>query len=284
MKLKVFAFADEADKNFNGQIRALIRNGLDGLELRGVNGANVTDLSTRTAKECAKKLKDAGLKVWSIGSPIGKIDIDGKKFASERERLLRTFEIAKVFGTKNIRMFSFFMPKDQDPADYRNKVIEELSRYAEMAKDAGMILCHENEKAIFGDTPERCLDILRSVPGIRAVFDPANFVQCGVDTLSAWEQLHSHVYYLHIKDALKSGLVVPSGDGEGHVAEIVRAYAAQGGKVCTIEPHIMKFVGLSDLERKGDESGVGSAKYSFTDRNEAFDFAVRAFRKVTGEE
>ncbi|HAA24848.1 MAG TPA: xylose isomerase, partial [Ruminiclostridium sp.] len=46
----------------------------------------------------------------------------------------------------------------------------------------GIILAHENEKGIYGDTPERCVDIIKSMncDYVRAVFDPANFIQCDV--------------------------------------------------------------------------------------------------------
>ena len=47
------------------------------------------------------------------------------------------------------------------------------------------------------------------------VFDPANFVQCGIDTIEAFELLQDRITYLHIKDALPDGSVVPAGKGHG---------------------------------------------------------------------
>ena len=40
---------------------------------------------------------------------------------------------------------------------------------------------------------------------MKAIFDPANYVQCEVDTLKAWEMIKPYVKYLHIKDALADG-------------------------------------------------------------------------------
>ena len=43
--VKIFAFADEASKIIDEQIIALKRNGLNGLEIRGVDGTNISDIT-----------------------------------------------------------------------------------------------------------------------------------------------------------------------------------------------------------------------------------------------
>ena len=84
------------------------------------------------------------------------------------------------------------------------------------AKGSGVDLCHENEKGIYGDVAERCYKLHTALPEFKGVFDPANFVQCGEDTLVAWELLKPFMKYAHIKDAKADGKVVPPGDGIGH--------------------------------------------------------------------
>ena len=74
--MRIFAFADEACPQLEGQIAAMRRNGLQGLEVRGVDGTNVSDISLEKAEQVRKMLDDAGLITWSIGSPIGKINIE----------------------------------------------------------------------------------------------------------------------------------------------------------------------------------------------------------------
>ena len=69
-KLRVFAFADEASPAISGQIAAMERNGLQGLEIRGVDGENVSDISLDKAREVRRRLEDAGLTVWSVGSNL----------------------------------------------------------------------------------------------------------------------------------------------------------------------------------------------------------------------
>lgn len=276
--LRIFAFADEASPQIDGQIAALRRNGLQGLEIRNVDGQNVSDISLEKAREVHKKLTDAGLSVWSIGSPIGKIDIQKDNFEQHLQKYLHTLEIARALGAEKLRMFSFYLPKGQDPAPFRQQVIDRLSRMAELAQGSGVALCHENEKGIYGDVASRCLEILQAVPQLQGVFDPANFVQCGQETWAAWEMLHERITYMHIKDALPDGRVVPAGAGVGNVARILSAFRAQGGDAVTIEPHLQVFSGLAGLERAGDTSDVGS--YCYESNDAAFDAACAALKGI----
>lgn len=277
--LKIYAFADEAGEALETQIAAMRRNGLLGLEARNIDGKNACDLPTEKLCEVRKRLDDAGLAVFSMGSPIGKIDIEGVDFAAHLERYKRTIEAAHILGTDKIRLFSFFMPKGKDPALYKDEVIDRLGQFVEIAQSEGVLACHENEKGIFGDIADRCAQLLYALPALCAVFDPANFVQCGQDTWAAWELLHDRVRYMHIKDALWDGSVVPVGKGDGNVKKIVSAYVAAGGTDFTVEPHLKVFKGLADLEKKGDESKVGKA-FVYATNDEAFDTACAAFRAL----
>ena len=275
--MKIYAFADEACPALDGQIAAMQRNGLSGLEIRGVDGQNVADISPEKAAEVKKKLDDAGLVTWSIGSPIGKISID-EPFRPHLDKLRRVLDTAAILGAGNVRMFSFYLPRGCDPAAYRQKVLDQLGQMLEAAEGTGIALCHENEKGIYGDTALRCLELHRQLPRLKGVLDPANYVQCGVDPWEAWTVLAPYISYLHIKDALADGNVVPAGHGVGHVEKIVQAYRAQGGRHLTIEPHLTVFDGLAGLEQEGCTSKVGAFVYPTSDA--AFDAACDACKKI----
>ena len=276
--MKLYAFADEASSMIDGQITAMKENGLDGLEIRNVDNVNVVDISDAKAKEVRKKLDEAELRVWTIGSPIGKIDIEKGSFEQHTERFKRSLEIAEILGADNVRLFSFFTPGD-NRADYKDKVIERLGVFAEIAKGTGITLCHENEKGIYGDIPERCLEIHKALPEIKAIFDPANYVQCGVDTLKAWKMIKPYVKYLHIKDALADGNVVPAGKGVGNLKYILDDFKKNGGDSLTIEPHLTVFAGLADLEKEGDKSVVGEV-YRYPSNKAAFAAAADALKEL----
>jgi len=278
MNFKFAAVADESSNVFTEQVEALVRNGYDFLEIRNLNGKSVTGLTLEEAKECKKLLADNGLCVRSVGSPIGKIDVNGD-FDAHMDLFKHTLEVANVLGAERMRLFSFFMPEGENPENYRNVVLERMAIIAETAKEYGVIPCHENEKGIYGETAQRCAEIHKAVPEIKGIFDPANFVYCGHDTLEAWEILKGYVDYMHVKDALADGRVVLPGDGIGHVPEILAMYGAQGGEMITLEPHLHNFIGLDNLEREGQKTTV-VGNPNFATMEEAFDYAARHLKNL----
>ena len=280
LPVKIYAFADEADSRVDGQILAMKRNNLSGLEIRGVDGENVSAISVGKAKEVRRKLDGSGLTTWSIGSPIGKINIRDD-FDAHLETFRHVLEISDILGAKNIRLFSFYIPKGELPSIYRQEVIERMGMFLDVARGYSVTLCHENEKGIYGDTADRCLELHTVFPELKAVFDPANFVQCGENTLVAWEKLKKYTHYLHIKDALSDGSVVPSGVGQGNLPFIVKDFLLRGGSAMTLEPHLTIFDGLSALEGSDDVSVIG--KYAYPSANAAFDAACGALKNILSE-
>lgn len=280
-QLNIYAFADEASGQIDGQIAAMTRNGLQGLEIRGVDGQNIADITPEKAWEVRKKLDDAGLRVWSMGSPIGKIDIVQGDFGAHLDKLRHTLDLAAVLGAKNLRMFSFYIPAGETEK-WRGKVFDQVGEMLEAAEGSGVTLCHENEKGIYGDNADRCHELLRAFPALTGVFDPANFIQCNQDTWEAWSLLKDRILYLHIKDALPDGRVVPAGSGVGHVEDILKDFFARGGRHVTVEPHLSVFAGLTALERAGEETKIDP--YSYPSPDAAFDAACQALRALTEKE
>ncbi len=146
----------------------------------------------------------------------------------------------------------------------------------EAAKGSEIALCHENEKGIYGDIAPRCLELHKTFPELKCVFDPANFIQCGQETFEAWEMLKPYVHYLHIKDALADGTVVPAGHGIGHLSEILGDFLSVPGKSVTVEPHLKVFAGFAELEK-----GEGKLDdFSYPTNDMAFDAACNALREI----
>lgn len=274
MKFRLAAFADEASGSLDGQISAMRENGVEMLEIRGVDGENISDITSEKARDIRARLDAAELSVWSLGSPFGKIGIT-EDFEPHLDKFRHGLELAEILSAKNIRIFSFYVPHD-NPELYSDEVMKRLEKMLSAAKDSGITLCHENEKGIYGDSAERCAEIHRNFPELRAVFDPANFVQCGQDTKSAWEQLSPYVEYLHIKDALADGSVVPAGKGIGNIPHILREYR---GDVLTVEPHLSVFSGFDKLE----QGETAERKFSYPDSRTAFKAAVDSIKQIMEE-
>jgi sugar phosphate isomerase/epimerase len=131
-----------------------------------------------------------------------------------------------------------------------------MAALAEIAWDRGLVLAHENEKEIYGDLPQRCADLIASVgsPALRATFDAANFVQCGVAPhTEAYPLIRPYLVYLQVKDAMAAtGEVVPAGEGDGQVRETLAALTGSGFEgYVSLEPH------LALAGRHGGFSGPG---------------------------
>lgn len=266
--IRLCAFADEADPSLDGQIKALNKNNIHLIELRGVDGKNVLDLTDEEAKAALDKLTKGGIKVWSIGSPIGKVDIT-TDFNEYEKKVIRACELAKIFKCENIRMFSFFKALQS-----KNQVITYLKRMVEIAKKYGVKMCHENEKDIYGDIEPRCTEILNAVDGLYYVYDPANFIQCHQDPEKSLKMLHPRAYYFHIKDALMAtGEVVPPGEGDGRLQEVVNLI--KGDKVLTIEPHLKVFSGYANVDKSQLKN-----KHEYASNIEAFDDAVKHTKQL----
>jgi len=238
--VSVTGFADEIARDAEEQIAGLQSAGVSHIEVRVVNGTNVLDLTDDEAGIFRRQLDTAGIAVSCIGPPIGKVQI-----RADLEAHFGRFQVAlrraDQFGCRLVRLFSFYH-EGEDPAAVRDLVVAQLQRMTGAAADAGITLVHENERDIYGDTPERCLDLLATVddPHLQAAFDPANFVVCGVAIRAAWEILSERVSYFHIKDAIAdTGRVVPAGLGDGDVETILQAALAGGfSGYLSVEPHL----------------------------------------------
>jgi L-ribulose-5-phosphate 3-epimerase len=239
------AFADEIDARLERQVYGLLKHDIHYVDLRGINGKNIVDYTPEEAKNIKQHLDAAGIKVAAIGSPIGKIKIN-----DDLERHMKQFEnilnIAHVMETKYVRVFSFYIPLGEQPENYTGAVLHRLRAMTEMAQAKGIILTHENEKDIYGDTARRCLYIIKSInsPFFKAVFDPANFIQCGEQSIpDALALLQDYVVYVHIKDALaRDGSNVPAGAGDARIKELIVALRGMDySGFLTLEPHLTFF-------------------------------------------
>jgi sugar phosphate isomerase/epimerase len=235
-------FADEISPELEEQLETLAQESMGYMELRSVWNTNVLDLSDDELNRVKSATAERGIRISSIGSPIGKVPVTDT-FGPHLERFRRALRAADVVEAPYVRVFSFFIPEGQEPGHYREEVIDRMGIMAGEARDSGVTLLHENEKEIYGDVPSRCLDILAGVdsPALRAAWDAANFVQCGVRPYrEGYASLRPYVEYMHVKDALSgSDRVVTAGEGDGQLPETLSALRASGfDGFFSLEPHL----------------------------------------------
>ncbi|MBR3692645.1 MAG: sugar phosphate isomerase/epimerase [Clostridia bacterium] len=250
-KFILSCFADEIDPSPRIQMDEMEKHGISYMEVRGINGKNISLYTPEDVRSIKEDFWKRGFRVSSLGSPIGKIKLTDD-FEDQLNLFRRMLEIAKIFETDYIRMFSFFIPEEECDKS-RDEVLRRWERYIEVARGSGITLLHENEKDIWGEKAARCLDLVESLGSdkLKLVFDPANFIQAQEETWPyAWNMLKPYVTYMHIKDAVMAdGHVVPAGYGDGHLREILTDLWNSGYEgFLSLEPHLRNFQGFKDLE------------------------------------
>jgi hypothetical protein len=152
---KLSAFADEVTEDFRAQVEYLASETVGFIEPRFINRKNIMDLSRSELDEARKLIRDHGLKVSAIGSPIGKVRLD-EPFGPHLDKFKHAVELAVFFETPFIRMFSYYAPEGKNIDDYRDQVIERMAAKVDVVKDVDVTMVHENEAHIYGHTAEHC--------------------------------------------------------------------------------------------------------------------------------
>jgi sugar phosphate isomerase/epimerase len=239
------AFADEIDPNPEKQVELLKRCGVRFIEFRSILGVNVLNLSDLQVAEFQALISRHGIGISAIGSPIGKIRVD-EPFGQHLLRFDRAVELARRFGTPNIRVFSFYPAAGATADDWpkwRSEVVRRMTVLAERAAAAGLRLVHENEHRIYGDSPERVRDLFHAIgsPAFQAAYDPANFVFCGFDPWEGWLKCRERVVHFHVKDWIHGephGRV--AGQGDGKIRDVLADAVARGYRgFAVLEPHLL---------------------------------------------
>jgi 3-dehydroshikimate dehydratase len=262
--IRLSAFGDEISADLDEQIAVLHKENIHFLELRGAWNTNVLDFSDQQVQRIAQTLSAQNISVSAIGSPIGKVPINSS-FAHHLERFERAIELAHLFQTRYIRMFSFYPPtvaqhkaeytESSDPSQWREEVLSRLRDLAARADAANITLLHENEKSIYGDTIARCVDLFQNINDARfqAILDPANFIQCGQAPFpDGYKALRPWLRYIHVKDARPDGSIVEAGEGAAHWPELLQALQQDRyDGFFSLEPHLLtseQFQGFSGPE------------------------------------
>ena len=254
--ITISAFADEIAPDLATQMDVCEREGVRCIDVRNVEGANVSELTVEQAEQCRRRLDDRGFRVPCIGSPIGKISLDDD-FDAHLDLLRHCFDVARAFGTRRIRMFSFYPSEGADIRDQRDEVMERMRRMVDAAETADVVLLHENEKAIYGAKPDGVRDIFDTIESahLQGIFDPANYVEEGVAPYDdGWVKgLAELTQYFHVKDKRPGDdTCVPAGEGEGQFDEIFSDLVQRDWDgFATLEPHMAQagqFAGFTGPE------------------------------------
>lgn len=268
MKVTLCAFADEAAKDLAGQLRALRENDVPLLELRNVDGKNVMQLTPDDARRYRQAFDDAGIRVWSLGAPLAKVS-ETVKMDAYLEKVKNLCAVAHLLGAENVRGFSFYPSLFGFHADV---ILEKLSVLVRLLGEEGLSFCHENDSGLYGSTEKRVQKLLRALPEMKYVYDPANFLRSGQDPNVTLETLAPKAYYFHFKDADRKR-IVPAGFGDGQLDRLIASLGRD--TVITVEPHLLLFRG----SKRYNQSEL-YGKFDLKTPRGRFDCAVAATKRL----
>lgn len=275
----VSAFADEAGGECAQQIKSLQSAGLKHIDIRNIEGHNITALPLETAREVKKQLDDGGIAVNMFGSPIGKIDI-ADDLQSDIDRLRHLGELAPILDCRAVRMFSFFNKAEKSHHEWHAKSLSRLETLRDEAQKLDLVLFHENERHIFGDL---CEDVLHIAPlrdeNFKLIFDFDNYNQSGENVWENWKKLADVTDAIHLKDSL-GGQHTPVGLGGGFVREIMADAVARGWNgPLSIEPHFSH----SGAVAATGPSGIANEQFSKLPAPESFHIAAETAMNLLRE-
>lgn len=248
---------DEVSERFEEALDWIQDQGLKHVELRVIDGVNFSELSDEAAQEVRRKVESRGLYVSALASPLFKCKLDpsreaatGDTFGQKEEsveahfaKLERVIRLAELFGTKRIRVFSFW--REKDPAAHMEEIVNHLRRAADVAEERGVQLLLENEPSCNGGFAEEVANIVRGVnsPALRALWDPGNEAYGGREAYPAgYNAVKDVLSHVHLKDAYirEDGTprCVPLGSGSVPYIPQLKALLSDGyNGLFTIETH-----------------------------------------------
>lgn len=222
-QLILSGFADEAanEKTIDQQFAVFAALGLRYLSIRFIDAGNgiknIMQLDDSEIELVKTKLNEYGLKISSIGSPIGKVkllDIDDgtsntfKPFDKYLEEdVTRACVLANEFACKLIRGFSFYHPKGSSTEEHTPLAVDQLGAIAAKCDQHSLTFGLEVEANLVGQTGQTLAKIYEEVssPAMVLIFDGANLVTQGFSTAEVFEQyvaMKPGLGWIHIKDFL----------------------------------------------------------------------------------
>ncbi|ATX77055.1 sugar phosphate isomerase/epimerase family protein [Reinekea forsetii] len=242
---RLSGLADEAGRNLTQQIDAHQQLNWQFMELRNIDGMPVDELSGVLAKSVAKQLADAGLQVNCLASRIGNwqrsIDTD---LEQEEDELARLIDLSHFVGSRHIRVMSYLQGY-LEINEWRDRVLERLTRLTARAAQGGLVLLHENCTGWAGIDAQNTQIMLKEItsPSLQLLLDLGNgpaYQNAPEDFITSCFDSIAHV---HIKDAVRTanGKIDYCFPGKGavHLLENIKQLLKLGyNGLFSIEPHI----------------------------------------------
>ena len=209
--MRLAAVTDEFSTDLAVALPAMRECGLTGVELRTVGARNIVDLSDDELDRVREAVRE--FEVVSIASPLLKVVLPGappldRRFEHDIFASGHTFDdqawvaerainVALALGARIIRVFSYW--RTVHPPACFDAVVEALTWLVGLAAPHGLAIAIENEHACNVGTAEESAAVLKAVPGLQLIWDPANALVAGES--GGYAKLpKDRIIHVHAKD------------------------------------------------------------------------------------
>jgi hypothetical protein len=223
-RIVISAFADEAanSKAAVEQFAVLAALGLQYYSLRFINVSgqpgqvkNVMALDKAELKQIKTLQADYGLKVATIGSPIGKVKLIDQEDGSHnryvpfsehlKTEVPQAIDRALEMETTLIRGFSFYHPKGTDPKPHLEQAGDQLAAITAKCAEAGLVYGLEVEANLIGQNGVLLAALAQRVcsPNMVLIFDGGNISSQNLNAarcLEEFQAMKEWMGWMHIKD------------------------------------------------------------------------------------
>lgn len=306
-------FADEAanDQTLEQQFSAFAALGLSYFTIRsldlGCGTKNVMALDDSEIRIVKEKMDEYGMKVSSIGSPIGKVKLLDREDGTTtpfrpfqqylQNEVARVSRLAHAVGTRLIRGFSFYHPKGTDYQPYLSQVVDRIGQIANLCQKEGLVFGLEVEANLVGQNGYVLAEIHRQVAGssLVLIFDGGNLVMQGYSAAEIFEQylaMRSGLGWIHIKDYRR--MPMPKVGQSNHVDEgalkdFVPADMGDSGHAAIMQDFARELPDIQNRMRALGVPGVfadlephlkGGGQFGGFSGPDGFGIALRAFCRL----
>ena len=192
--------------------------GVDHMDLGLLHGPALDRAAILAAPDdAAASMKQAGIQVsnlyWLFGdTPFERAISDPAAHDANMADLEAVLVFAKALGSPTL----FILPGVNHPGQSTEQSLEisasALNDMTSLADDHGVVLTIEPHVGGLLDGPERALDLIKRVPGLKLTLDYAHFVCMGY-TQSQIDPLAQHAAHIHLRQARPGALQAKWGEG-----------------------------------------------------------------------
>jgi L-ribulose-5-phosphate 3-epimerase len=219
LPFKLGIITDEITQDFEQALDFISSYKLEYCEIRSLWKKNIMNLSQDELHRAKDLVAKHHLIVSDIGSPIMKYNLPEMLAREEKRDTFRAdfteqdtarlfdeaFELAGFFGTRKVRVFSYW--RVQDPEKAYPYVRDRLAKAAEIARRADMLLVLENEHECNIGTGEEMGRVLKEINSqhLKGNWDPGNAAMLGeVPYPDGYRHVRGWFEHTHVKDVRKN--------------------------------------------------------------------------------